>query len=304
MRRQKDNYRRRNYGVVPLESQRPFMTQGKYASMRRLPRESPQQYLLGQKEYSRGTLANRISKVRKDVKNWDLWQNSTGATDPVEPFWSAGANGLLPIQPTGTLCSLGTLVNIPQGVGETQREGRQALITSLIVRGTIKLVPCTQAIGAGWTLPQQELQDAIPVMVRIWLVLDKQANGEAPALTDLLAEYPTNSDPTNLNEVNVMQNLNNIQRFVVLQDKTYNVSLSGYNGNFASGRPMQNERTFVMQHKCEIPIEYASTTGLINEIRANNIFLIAFSDNFPGTNPSAEQSQVYIKCNSRAIFLG
>ena len=95
--------------------------------------------------------------------------------------------------------------------------------------------------------------------------IDKQANGAAAAVTDVF---------TSANLASAMHNLSNSQRFVVLKKMKFTM------GPMAGATTAYNNstRTFEMFKKCNIPLEFSSTTGAITELRSNNVFLLAGTD--------------------------
>lgn len=157
------------------------------------------------------------------------------------------------VDTTGEVPATGQLVLIPQGVTESSRVGRKCVIKAIQMRFT--LAP-SQTIGQ-W-------------MCRICLVLDKQCNGAAAAITDVFTS----------NGFTPYLNLANSQRFVILKEWVMSGSATATTtadnwaslGNTVYYSPPRYKKFY---KKCNIPIEYSSTTGAITEIRSNNIFLTA-----------------------------
>jgi len=87
-----------------------------------------------------------------------------------------------------------------EGSGPDDRTGRNIRMNSLEVRGFIHL-DATNAAGRAQTL------------ARIMLIYDRQPNGAAPAITDVL------QDSTGATSTFVGLNLNNKDRFIVLRDR-------------------------------------------------------------------------------------
>jgi len=150
----------------------------------------------------------------------------------------------------------GQLVLIPQGVTESTRVGRKCVIRSIQGRWDLRFNP---AAGA-----------SADTSYAIYLVLDKQCNGAAAAYTDVFVQSVATQ---------FFHNLANSGRFVVLKK---------WVGTFNSGAGVSTAYNPVTKHidwykKCNIPIEYSSTTGAITEIRSNNIFLIAGAYNSDDT---------------------
>jgi len=146
---------------------------------------------------------------------------------------------------------------IAQGVTEATRVGRKCTITHIGWRYTVRL--------------PETVQQASPTAgdtVRLMLILDKQANGAIPSVTDVLesAEYQS------------FNNLANKGRFRVLMDRTidinYLVMASDAASKYDQGQVEQSDSFY---KKCNITIEYDSTTGAITEVRSNNLLLLAIS---------------------------
>ncbi len=159
------------------------------------------------------------------------------------------------ISATGTVTASVNL--IAQGVTESTRVGRKCVIKSIMWRGQ-------------YSLPEQDAQttpqDADTA--RIIMFLDKQANGATAAVTDILESADFQS----------FNNLANSGRFVKLLDKNVdlNVLALGSDGAGVISSGAVN-KSFTFYKKCNIPIEFSSTTGAITEIRSNNIGVLLLS---------------------------
>lgn len=155
------------------------------------------------------------------------------------------------VDATGEVPATGQLALIPQGVTESTRVGRKATIKSIQIRGTMTYVPAASATGVAFAV--------------IYVVQDTQCNGEAAAVTDVL---DSNDLPS------AMINLDNSMRFRILKKlRIPFVAPSGIQTAFS--RVVKNLEVYM---KCNIPLEFSSTTGAITELRSNNIFLLAGSD--------------------------
>jgi len=152
---------------------------------------------------------------------------------------------------TGEVPATGQLNLIPQGVTESTRVGRKCILKSIQMRGIITFAPAAAAAAASTAY--------------LYLVLDKQANGAAAGIQDVF---------TSTNLASAFHNLANSQRFVVLKKMKYTMAPSAgvttaYNNS---------TRAYDLYKKCNIPLEFSSTTGAITEIRSNNVFLLAGTD--------------------------
>lgn len=155
------------------------------------------------------------------------------------------------VDATGEVPASGQLNLIPQGVTESTRVGRKATIKSLQIRARLVYTPAAAATAS--------------TIVFIYVVLDKQCNGAAAAITDVL----TSNDMSG-----AMVNLANSERFIILKKfKIYFTAPSGVSGAYNN-----IDRHIEYYKRCNIPIEFSSTTGAITEIKSNNIFLLAGTD--------------------------
>lgn len=153
---------------------------------------------------------------------------------------------------TGEVLATGQLNLIPQGVTESTRVGRKCVLKSIQGRWDILYVPSSGATAT--------------TSYAIYLVLDKQANGAAAAMTDVF---------TGTSATQALHNLSNSQRFVVLKKWVQTMT---------SPAGVSTAYNNVLQHidwytKCNIPLEFSGTTGAITELRSNNVFLLAGANN-------------------------
>ncbi len=161
-----------------------------------------------------------------------------------------------------TIAANGTIaedscVVIAQGVTEKQRIGRKCTIKSINWRFLLTL-PVLAGASA------QNGDD-----VRVILYLDKQTNGAAAAVTDILESDDHQS----------FNNLANKSRFRTLMDRSYTIDSRGGAGDGAANDFAARNISDSFYKKCNIPIEYDSTTGAITEQRSNNIGVLLLSKN-------------------------
>ncbi len=149
-----------------------------------------------------------------------------------------------------------TLNIIPEGNGQSARVGRKVNLTSIGIRGSVKIASTSTLANTG-------------DVVRIMVVQDKQTNGASPAVATVLqsADY------------NAFGNLANRNRFVILRDKFIAIqsqsgSFDGTNDGFAEAFVF-----FKDYFKVNIPIEYdaSATDGSLATQRSNNIFVLVIS---------------------------
>jgi len=154
------------------------------------------------------------------------------------------------IDDTGEVPATGQLALIPQGDTESTRDGRKAVIESIQIRANLIYQPGASATASANT--------------HMWLVLDTQCNGAAAAWDDVFAG-------TGVGAPSVMLNLNNSGRFRII--KHWNWVFNPPAGATTAYNQMHKQLEYFK--KCNIPIDWNSTTGAITEIKSNNIFLLA-----------------------------
>jgi len=153
------------------------------------------------------------------------------------------------IDTTGEVPATGQLALIPQGDTESTRDGRQCVIKSWHIKADLSLVPAAAANPSG--------------MTQICLVQDTQCNGAAAAFGDIVtAGVSMDQAPINMS---------NSSRFRILKKWTHS-----WNPTAGVTTAYCNMTKHIEKFKrCNIPLQYSSTTGAITEIKSNNLFLIA-----------------------------
>lgn len=141
----------------------------------------------------------------------------------------------------------GQICLIPQGDTQSSRDGRKCVVKSVLFRGTFAFAP-----GANPTAAES---------VFLWLILDKQCNGAAAAVTDVFTSTSMNT---------CLHNLSNSERFSVVKK---------FKKSFNPGAGVSTAYDNVTVHieffkKCNVPLQFSSTTGALTEIRSNNLFWI------------------------------
>lgn len=140
----------------------------------------------------------------------------------------------------------GQLDLIPQGVTESTRIGRKACIKSIQVEATVLLTSAASAASA--------------VDCRLMLVQDTQANGAQASFADV---YNGTAAPT------ALRNIANSERFKVLKDWRWQMN-PGAGATTAYNSVVDHIAYYT---KCDIPLEFSSTTGAITELKSNHVFL-------------------------------
>ncbi len=159
---------------------------------------------------------------------------------------------------TGGTIAEDSLLTIPEGIGEEQRIGRKITVVSVHMNWNI-LLPDTATAN--------ECTDTVRVIVYV----DKQTNGAAPVVLDLLE----------LADWQSFRNISNAQRFTFLLDQMVNVNCTAGSGRGATDTLSygNNNRTLRWNKKLELPIIYddSAATGAITTICCNNIGILTIS---------------------------
>lgn len=190
-----------------------------------------------------------------EIKFYDKFLTNTALIAPTD---AAGGE----LDPSATT-SLNTVV---QGNGEQQRDGRNIIMKSIQLRGTIRVAQ--QA--------NQTLADLSPVCV-IYIVLDQQTNGAQLNSEDVF----TNPAGSGQQATNVYRNLEFSKRFSIIAKKVVrfptptlaydgtNIEQSGIDVPFEIYKDLPNIKT-----------NYSGTTENIANIVDNSIHVVGYcSDN-------------------------
>ncbi len=148
------------------------------------------------------------------------------------------------------------LLTIAQGTGESQRIGRKITITNIGWRFNFELPTSTAATQSA-------------DLIRMMLILDKQCNGAAPSVADVLEE----------DLLIGFNNLSNRKRFRTLMDRSYEIGANGMAGDGTANDTALATIQDTFWKKCNIPIEYSGTAGTITEIKSNNILCLVVTTN-------------------------
>lgn len=157
------------------------------------------------------------------------------------------------------LTSLAALVD--QGTGESQRIGRKYTIKSINIRGECVL-PSEGASSANYCDE-----------VRVIVVQDKQPNGATATFSDIYATAVSTGTP--VIDWRAFRNMENIQRFNVLADRTY--SLNDFIVNNADTTHTNYCKQMSIFRKCNINVEMKGTTAAVSNLISNNVSVYAIS---------------------------
>lgn len=200
-----------------------------------------------------GTLQKvNIGSRRAAVKELKCWEDTVAVTPT-----AAGQIA------TCTTATDSSFFHIAQGNSTEKRVGRMAYIHELNFNGSIR-----QATFGTVTTPY-------PVVVKLALWLDKQANGAAPAYDDIMG-WDIASATGDENQDNAYPYLGNAQRFtclkcwnLVLQPKLNTDSFAAADQIVYDGRYISFNKKF----KKPLAIDFSGTTGAITEINKYNVIL-------------------------------
>lgn len=166
---------------------------------------------------------------------------------------------------------------IAQGAGVSERIGKKVHLLSLQIKAALKVNPDTDSTGN--------------YIIDLWLILDKEANGTNPTAAEVF------EDPSIVQSG--FTNISNSSRFKILKHWCTAITpQAGVNGAYpAQIKCMEYYR------KLRLRCDYSSTTGVISELRNNNlVFASAFRyTNVSGGNPTHFP---YIEYNARLRYLG
>jgi len=152
---------------------------------------------------------------------------------------------------TGNVVNDGTLVDIDQGTGDSQRIGRKILVKSLFIQGHLYLPITSSGDEAG-------------DRVRMIIFHDKQANKATATVTGILESAA----------ISAFRNLDYTERFKVLKDKQWTIKSGSAISTGFSHAFINIKFAFP---KLNIPILYDSTDGDVSHLISNNIGVMIIS---------------------------
>ncbi len=152
-----------------------------------------------------------------------------------------------------------TVVDIAEGVGEEQRIGRKISLKYIDFRIEVTLNSATSA-------------SATDDCYRIIIYNDKQCNGTAAAITELLA----------VADIDSYRNLSFSHRFRILYDKKRAINCTAFGSNgttHIAAEHMHCLKIHIPLHDMQIIYNKALTTGALSTIESNNIGILGISMN-------------------------
>lgn len=228
-------------GVVPRNTIFPAAARGKYRT---------------------GGFYGRFKRDGPELKFMDCVQSVVTPSVTGSIYPAVGATSVF----TGNVVAIaaGSLVQIAQGDQPYQRTGRRITIKSIHMRIAMILQPTTAPTAGG-------------DVYRFMLILDKQANGAAPAAVDVLTA-PSGGAVTYFN----YNALENSERFQVLSDVMRPINCGAAMNNAVAPNSITSSQVlhFIkLNKKVSIPIEYSSSAvnGALSTVKSNNLFVLTFT---------------------------
>lgn len=154
---------------------------------------------------------------------------------------------------TGEVPATGQLCFVTTGDTLANRDGAVIQVKSLQIRGAYRYAPAAGATAA--------------TNVYLYIVQDRQANGAAAAITDVL---------TSTNMSSALGNVPNQFRFKIL--KRIVLSLVASAGVTAAYNDVTGTIDEYIRFKVPLEIRYTASAGAIGDLASNNIFLLAGGD--------------------------
>lgn len=143
----------------------------------------------------------------------------------------------------------GALNLIPQDDTESGRDGRQCVLEHISIKGFFLYAPGVQTTPTAITY--------------LYLVLDKQANGAYPVITDIF-------ENSTLSTAHI--NVANERRFEILEEWVYNWNPLVYNSSTENYNNLTE--AFIYDSELVIELEFSGATGVIEEVKSNNLILV------------------------------
>lgn len=141
------------------------------------------------------------------------------------------------------------LSGVAQGTDYTQRIGRKINMKSLLMRVSMN--------------PNSGTTSNVGDFVRMLIIYDAQANGTAPAVTDVLQTA---------NYLSPM-NLNNRDRFKIISEKLVSMNPAVFTSGSLTNGNAQN-KSYEIYKKIYLDEVFSNTTALIGSIASGSIYLL------------------------------
>lgn len=152
-----------------------------------------------------------------------------------------------------------TMIQVPQGTGESQRIGRKIFLQSLELKLYLKLFSVSGTVGVVGPVANQ---------YRVVVVQDKQCNGSTTSWTSVFEET----------HLLARRRIENEMRYRILLDEIVSLIPPGIGSNGTDAVTPNVERVKLWMLNLKMPIEFDGTAGTIGERRSNNLTLLTYSD--------------------------
>jgi len=172
---------------------------------------------------------------------------------------------------------IGALNCIAQGDGESNRDGRRIQLRSLDLQGLVTGV-----------LKQEQADSKYPIVIRLWVVLDKQSNATQCSSEDVITSPVASA-------VNALPNPKYEERFTILMEDCIilNNSQSMTDGANTSSSTWKT-KSFQYHIPLRVMVNFKDTAESMASIVDNSIHVIGVSNS----------SDCYVEYNSRVKFVG
>lgn len=189
-------------------------------------------------------------------------------------------------EPSGTI---GCLFAPSLGDTVSQRNGRKVAVRKIRISGSVSIPP-----------QSAQSQGEEPIIVRVVVYVDKQANGEQAGLNDVFRGVGGNVGPYTM--IKQPQATGQMGRFRVLKDKFYtfdNYNAVGTSGSFIQSSMLKNFK-FNITFKKPLQVNFNDANdGTIGSISAGGIHLQANAT----INSTIPQAQAFLAYSSRVVFV-
>lgn len=189
---------------------------------------------------------------------------ANAADTAVYNFWR-NDGGNIPTAPTlgltGTVYSnISFFTLLACETNAQNRIGRKIVVKSLLVDGV-------------FTLNSNDDEED-EVVCQLWLILDKQCNGQAAKATDIFSQPGPNGGAPGLHlgteaalTATQMPNIANRQRFQFLKEWSWKAVPQ-------TAATQKVSKRVKFYKRMNLPVEYGGTTGALGEIKSNNLFMM------------------------------
>jgi len=161
----------------------------------------------------------------------------------------------------------GSILDISQGTSQNERIGGKITVTNINLRARL----------VAYALSATSPVDTRGINARVLLVRDKQSNGGQCSITDVLQQ--SNNGTGNYTGVDCFRNMDNVDRFDIIYDKTFTLQPGAMLPITAStGGAVFSAKFIKINKKLADRIDYAGTTGTYTGLRSVSYTLFSICD--------------------------